>query len=161
VDAETSFGPFLCAARGRFALSLHAFIPVAVAALVLAADGVASRYALLLATLLLHECAHALVALGLGSGRASIAIWPIFGRVLVGRLSGRREAWVALAGPAANLLVAAGLALCGARLTFALLRAPLLDFVFMVNLGMGAGNLLPIVPIDGGRALASLLRPRS
>ncbi|MGQ0612183.1 MAG: metalloprotease [Planctomycetaceae bacterium] len=161
MDAETSFGPFLSATRGRFTLSLSALIPVAVAALVLAAVGLAGRYALLLATLLIHECAHGLVALGLGSGRACIAIWPIFGRALVQRLPGRREAWVALAGPAANLILAAGLALCGARFTLALLRAPLLDFAFMVNLGMGAGNLVPISPIDGGRALAALLRPRA
>jgi len=160
VDAETPFGPFLRAGWGGFSLSLHPLAPAAALALHLAGPGLAARYLLLLATLLLHEAAHAATALALGSRRAAVALWPVFGRALVERLPGRREAWVALAGPASNVLLAGALALCGASLTPALARAPLLDFLATVNLAMGAGNLLPLPRVDGGRALQALLRPR-
>lgn len=70
--------------------------------------------------------------------------------------------WVALAGPAANLAMAVGWgaalkigALSGLRQSDFLLQVPLAGVE--VNLIFMALNLLPILPLDGGRIVVSLL----
>lgn len=73
----------------------------------------------------------------------------------------RDMAWVALAGPAANLVMALG------WLVFAiLLRAMQVDEIFFmkvaeagvwINLVIFAFNLFPVPPLDGGRIMTSLL----
>ena len=78
----------------------------------------------------------------------------------------RDMAWVAAAGPAANLAMALGWAL----LLKAALELPLGDYVepmarmaeagVRVNLIFMFLNLVPILPLDGGRILASLLPGR-
>ncbi len=114
------------------------------------------RYLLLLAVLFLHELAHALTGLALGGHRAIVTIWPWGGVAHVPRFSDRRGAAVALAGPASNLAAAGILALLGPSLTLDLGAAPLLDLLFTANLLMGCGNLIPLPPLDGGRAIRFL-----
>ncbi len=70
--------------------------------------------------------------------------------------------WVALAGPAANLVMALGWAaalkigaLSGLRQSDFLIQVPLAGVE--VNLVFMALNLLPILPLDGGRVVVSLL----
>ncbi|TMH11546.1 MAG: site-2 protease family protein [Betaproteobacteria bacterium] len=70
--------------------------------------------------------------------------------------------WVALAGPAANLAMATGWAaafkvgaLSGLRQSDFLLQVPIAGIE--VNLVFMALNLLPILPLDGGRIVFSLL----
>src|SRR3989475_9924049 len=70
--------------------------------------------------------------------------------------------WVALAGPAANLAMALGWAaalkigaLSGFRQSDFLLQVPIAGVE--VNLVFMALNLLPILPLDGGRVVVSLL----
>jgi Zn-dependent protease len=70
--------------------------------------------------------------------------------------------WVALAGPAANLVMALGWAaalkigaLSGFRQSDFLIQVPLAGVE--VNLVFMALNLLPILPLDGGRVVVSLL----
>src|SRR3977135_2122998 len=70
--------------------------------------------------------------------------------------------WVALAGPAANLVMALGWAaalkmgaLSGLRQGDFLLQVPIAGVE--VNLVFMALNLLPILPLDGGRVVVSLL----
>jgi len=70
--------------------------------------------------------------------------------------------WVALAGPAANLVMAVGWAAALKFGTLAGLRGE--DFLFevasvgiSVNLVFMALNLLPILPLDGGRIVVALL----
>ncbi len=141
---------------GRLGLRLHLLLPLAVGALCLAPGDLWLRYLLLLLTLLVHEVAHALTALGLGRGRAVVSLWPWFGRADVETFGDRRTALVALSAPAANLVCAGALLLAGGRPTAALGAAPLLDLAFTANLAMGLVNLLPIPPVDGGRALVAL-----
>lgn len=150
---------WLSLSRGRLTLRLHVLLPVAVAALWLLFGGDLSlRYLLLLATLLVHEFGHAAAALALGSRQVRVRVWPVFGRADVETFPDRRLAWVALSGPALNLLLAAALLAGGARFGLHLRHAPLLDFLLTVNLLMGLGNLLPVPGLDGGRALAAILR---
>lgn len=103
--------------------------------------------------LVAHELAHALVARRLGLEVVDVTLGPMGGVARIGGLHERPqlEAPVALAGPAANLLLAAAFALPGdAARGFA-----------MVNLLLGAGNLLPLFPLDGGRILRGFLARRS
>ncbi|MDR3551732.1 MAG: site-2 protease family protein [Clostridia bacterium] len=72
------------------------------------------------------------------------------------RLGYRQELVVALAGCAANLLLCAAAWIC-ARVGFYALQASLL---LVFSLMIGAFNILPICPLDGGRALETLLSMR-
>ena len=76
----------------------------------------------------------------------------------------RDSAWVALAGPGANFIMALiwtlviyALAIGGVREEFFMLMA---KAGVLTNLVMFAFNLFPIPPLDGGRILTSLLPPR-
>jgi len=101
---------------------------------------------------LLHELGHVAVIWLLG-GR----ITGFFGRgqgfgLSFGGLSYGGELLAALAGPAVSLLLGAtftGLALWQ--------NSRELAFCAFANLALGALNLLPIVPLDGGRVLRALL----
>ncbi|MHA3903497.1 site-2 protease family protein [Castellaniella sp. WN] len=75
--------------------------------------------------------------------------------------------WVALAGPASNLLMAIGwVLLLRALLMLGLIDGPRDFWALMVNAGVQVNlilmalNLLPLPPLDGGRIVFSLLPPR-
>jgi Zn-dependent protease len=78
------------------------------------------------------------------------------------RLQDRDVVWIAVAGIAANLL----LAVLGAgvyRLT-ATVAGPLRDFLYvwvLTNVVMAALHLVPVPPLDGSRVLATVLRGRA
>jgi len=152
------WGPWFEAAFGRFRLRLHLLTPVAIGAVAWSSGSLLGRYLMLLSSLVLHEAGHVIAALRLGSRTAEMELWPAFGRAWVGRLHDRREGWIAVAGPAVNLVLAGGLCAAGGRLDLHLGSADWLDFLFTVNLGMGLGNLLPVAPLDGGRALSAWRR---
>ena len=124
------------------------------ALLLVVAEG-PGRTGLGLLALLLHETGHLLTARGLGYRVRSLELWP-FGAALSMDLStGSRGALpVALAGPLCNLAAAA--------MSLLLLRLlprteGVMEPFFCMNLSLAAVNLLPAEPLDGGRALASLL----
>ena len=137
-------------------LRFHAGLVVIAAGLAALGGDLWARYLLLLAVLLLHELAHAITGLALGGHRVVVTIWPWGGVAHVPRFSGRRGAAVALAGPASNLVAAGVLAFFGPSLTLDLGAAPLLDLLLTANLLMGCGNLIPLPPLDGGRAIRFL-----
>jgi Zn-dependent protease/CBS domain-containing protein len=125
----------------------------------------------LFVSVLLHELAHALVARLYGIGTIEIVMFPIGGVSRPERTpNAREELWIALAGPLVNLLI--GLALwfwVVARQGFIAieeLRQPtdanLAERIAIGNLVLCVFNLLPALPMDGGRILRSLLaRSRS
>jgi Zn-dependent protease len=70
--------------------------------------------------------------------------------------------WVAAAGPAANLAMALGWALT-AKLALVMPHEPLFLISkagVKVNVVLMLLNLIPLLPLDGGRIVASLLPPR-
>lgn len=73
----------------------------------------------------------------------------------------RDMAWVALAGPASNFFMALGWMLGAYFLAFANITEPFLLMMMkagiLANLVMFALNLFPMLPLDGGRILASIL----
>ncbi|MGD8256481.1 MAG: site-2 protease family protein [Desulfobacterales bacterium] len=78
-----------------------------------------------------------------------------------------QELWVALAGPAVNVAIAAVLfvwlkftASFEPMQTLTLTTGPFLQRILAVNLFLVAFNLIPAFPMDGGRALRAILATR-
>lgn len=96
----------------------------------------------------LHELGHVLAARCFG-GRAVALSFTVTGAELKfsypAGLSYGAESIIALAGPAVNLLVGIGALLLSARL------------LAVTSLAIGLFNLVPILPLDGGRILSNLL----
>lgn len=120
---------------------------------------VALGYALvLLASVLLHEVAHALTARRVGL-RVSAVVADLWGGHTSFEGHGLRpgtSALVAAAGPATNLLVGGVALLARAALEPGIPR--LLCYAAAVaNLALGVFNLLPGLPLDGGQLLEALL----
>lgn len=110
-----------------------------------------------LASVLLHEIGHVVVAGLFGIRTRAIVLLPIGGvaQLQANWVPARVDALIALAGPAVSLLLGATL-LAGASW-----GAPMVVWQLgVLNLSVGLFNLAPIFPMDGGRVLRSLLVQR-
>lgn len=115
----------------------------------------------LFGSVLVHEVGHALTAKLYGVEAKEITLWFLGGVAQFDELPRQRgaEALVAIAGPLTSLLVAG--------LNFWLFQqftSPGLLFVFtyltFTNVALAVFNMLPALPLDGGRVLRSLLALR-
>ena len=141
---------------GPVTLNLHLLVPVLAAGLWLVRPDLGLGYLLLLGSVLAHEGGHATASLLLGGRTAEIRVWPIFAVAHVPRVPGWRQALVALAGPLTNLLVAG---LCYVLVVPERLQFDASEpgsFLVSANLVFALGNLIPVPPLDGGRALMAL-----
>jgi Zn-dependent protease/predicted transcriptional regulator len=130
-----------------------------------ALEGVAFILLLFLAVTL-HEYGHALTARKFGVKTRDITLYPIGGVARVERMPEKpiQELWVALAGPAVNVIIAAVLF---AWLAFSNALVPLGDLtlstgsfierLMIVNVSLVVFNLIPAFPMDGGRVLRAIL----
>lgn len=133
--------------------------------------GYAAYVVALFASVLLHELGHALVARRYGIRTIEIIMFPIGGLARLERLpKPAEEFWIALAGPAVNLVIAGALFAWWGYVadvqSLKNLLVPtdnnLVHRVAVGNLILAAFNLLPAFPMDGGRVLrAFLARSRS
>jgi Zn-dependent protease/CBS domain-containing protein len=151
---------------------LHFTFVVFVAFLVLSARGGQSMlfnaiYIIaLFSSVLLHELGHAAVARRYGIRTLEIVMYPIGG---VARLEkspkAKEELWIALAGPAVNVLIAlalgAWLVYVQAPVSTASLTQPtdgnIMTRIALGNLILAAFNMIPAFPMDGGRVLRAII----
>ena len=110
----------------------------------------------------LHELGHAITARLYGVQVSSITLWFLGGVARFQEMPRQRgaEAIVAIAGPVVSFVLGA---LCWFSLThFA--HSPstsfILGYLCYMNFTLGVFNLLPALPLDGGRVLRSLLALR-
>ncbi len=135
---------------------VHALLPLLM--LLSAQMGQAGQVLSLMAALLAHEAAHVLSAKWAGICVAELELTPLGAAA---RLDGiwsegaLRAAAVALAGPLINFLL---IGLTGA-LFYAGFYVPAWSFL-RANFLLMAVNLLPALPLDGGRVLCALLSGR-
>ena len=114
----------------------------------------------LFVSVIIHELAHAVAARMYGVKTRSITLWLLGGVAALDEMPRQRgaEAVVAIVGPIISVAVGVG---CGA-VFFALPAAAFpARFVFgylaVMNIGLAVFNMIPALPLDGGRVLRSLL----
>ncbi len=132
---------------------------------------------LLFGIVVLHELGHSFAALEYGVPIEQIVLLPIGGVAQMGRPPDKpsQELVIAIAGPAVNFGLAVLLALATLIVPYnfspremiislqgmgELGVGPIFNYVFVSNLFIGAFNLLPAFPMDGGRVLRALLALR-
>ncbi|OAH14545.1 site-2 protease family protein [Streptomyces jeddahensis] len=116
---------------------------------------------LLLASLVVHEAAHALTARRAGIPVRDMTLWALGGMTRMNRPATARAAFVvAVSGPLASLVLGGALlgtaAMVDAALTWPIPVAVLL-WLGATNVMLGVFNLLPAAPLDGGRVLQAAL----
>lgn len=119
----------------------------------------------LFACVVAHEYGHALMARRFGIRTPDITLLPIGGLARLERMPEKpmQEVWVALAGPAVNVVIWVVLVVLGAGTQIDTLtqldsaRADLLGRLAYVNLLLAAFNMIPAFPMDGGRVFRALL----
>ena len=123
----------------------------------------------LLACIVLHELGHAFMARKYGIKSRDIVLLPIGGVASLERMPARstQELWVALAGPAVNVAIAVILYLW-LQFTIgvvdvsqtSLTSGSFLERLMIINLFLVGINMIPALPLDGGRILRALLANR-
>ncbi|HET7521642.1 MAG TPA: site-2 protease family protein [Candidatus Limnocylindria bacterium] len=113
---------------------------------------------LFFASVLAHELCHALVARRLGIGVKDITLFIFGGAATLERdaKSPREEALVAIAGPLCSLVIGAVLVAVAVLVDQRQLSV-LSGWLGVTNLLLGAFNIIPAFPMDGGRILRALL----
>jgi len=125
--------------------------------LVLSLSGYLPQAMVLVVTLLCHELAHVTAAVlhGLPPGR--IDVFPFGGIAEIAgieQVKAEDDVAVAAAGPLGNLML---IALATLLQDWRIWNPALMDLFVGTNLAMAVLNLLPVLPLDGGRVVRALV----
>jgi Zn-dependent protease len=127
------------------------------------AEETAVLLGILFGIILLHELAHSVVAMRFGLRVVDITLWPLGGMARMTQMpeSPRIEGLVAVAGPFLNFALAmitlpVWLWAKGSD-SVSPFVADAIGYSLLDNLMLGGFNLLPAVPMDGGRILRAFL----
>ncbi len=114
---------------------------------------------LLFVSVLLHELGHSVVAkrFGIPVPRITLFIFGGVSQIATEPADANKEFWVAAAGPAVSLALAAmfwelRLILAGVPALLAIAK-----YMALLNLGLGVFNLIPGLPLDGGRVFRAIV----
>ncbi|MTI81524.1 MAG: peptidase M50 [Firmicutes bacterium] len=119
--------------------------------------GILDKGLILFGVVLVHEIAHTIAAMRLGVQVLEVELLPFGGVARLGSelaLDTRKEIAVAVAGPLSNMAMI-GLAL-GFR-SYGLIDEELGRFFIQSNMMLAGFNLLPALPLDGGRVMRAYL----
>ena len=109
-------------------------------------------------SVVLHELGHALTARRYGIGTRDINLLPIGGVAMLERMPAdpKQEIVIAVAGPAVSFLLAGAGFLIWTLSSGTLIERPF-QWFFFINVVLGTFNLVPALPMDGGRILRGAL----
>jgi Zn-dependent protease/CBS domain-containing protein len=114
---------------------------------------------ILFVSVLLHELGHSMVAMrfGIKVPRITLFIFGGVSQIASEPTNAASEFWIAIAGPAVSFVLAA--IFWELRAVFASIppMLALTKYLALLNLMLGAFNLLPAFPLDGGRVFQAII----
>lgn len=116
-------------------------------------------WVLLFICVLVHELFHSIAAKRDKIPVKRIVLYPFGGGTIINPndMDPKREAFISIVGPLASLGLAAIFGVASLYLTSGVV-GQLVSSLFLLNLLLGVFNMLPWLPLDGGRALRSYLQ---
>lgn len=139
---------------------IHLDLPMLLFPVIAAMLGEGEMAAVLISSLAAHEAAHLAMARAVGASIRTLRLTPFGGLAQLDNpyaISAPRLCAVAAAGPLANLMI---LLTAGALCQWEVLSPELALRLIQINAMLMLFNLLPALPLDGGRILYALLSTR-
>jgi Zn-dependent protease len=110
---------------------------------------------------LIHELSHALMAKRFGVQTKEITLYPFGGIAsIMAQPTPKGELFISIVGPISNLIIAAALYAwtnIGNITEQDLTKLTLVDRLFITNIALAVFNLIPALPMDGGRVARAML----
>jgi Zn-dependent protease len=118
-------------------------------------------WVLLFVCVLIHELTHSVTSRRNGVAVKKIILYPFGGGSVIdfNKVNPEIEFRISIVGPISSLLLAALFGVAAIYAPAGMIRYTL-QLLFLLNIFLGVFNLLPWLPLDGGRALRSYLQER-